>query len=292
MKKAAYIHTPNSSKLTYCVFTASKDYDDGIVSLDGEELIRPKYYILQPIDDNLIIAKKNDKYGIIDINEQKIIGFKYDGLQLLGDNIFVLDDGDYYIIDRKGKRIGKDTYARRSDFQCDQVVHYVNVDNEVRLIDNAIKDYTNGAKVSTIAQKTHVTPSEALQYTSVLTADEWTIGNMRINISYNFSDGVVTPRTHQVTHNDGWWEWTETVVDSWQWSDATLYNMTIAFDYSNVSGLDADDALEYLRSALLQHGFEEHVGNNVYGKYNKELSLSAETRQENKLFVFITDMIR
>ncbi len=89
----------------------------GLLSKDGEELVKPIYEKLYYLSSDIIIVSKEEKEGIININGKIILEIKYDRIypdvyEILFDgitptNIYVKLNGDFLLLDLKGRVIEK-----------------------------------------------------------------------------------------------------------------------------------------------------------------------------------------
>ncbi|MBO4905566.1 MAG: hypothetical protein J5486_00830 [Bacteroidaceae bacterium] len=271
MKKATYIAPPYYQSEPRCIFWDKNSYNEGLANLDGEVLIRAKYNRLIAIDDNRFMAKKGDDWGVIDSNDEKIISFKYSQMTLLGSNYLCQTSSDSWcLIDSKGERVDKESYNSISDFTCDNAVYYVNVESQAKTISDAVKGFSKGESVSKIGQRLNLSASDDYRWSSSLSKEE-SAPLVNITTSYHFDSYIVTELTHQVTHNDGWWSYNETVHDGWAWSNATLDYIVISLEYSQTN---AETAQESLIEALKGLGFKEGSDDDILVKDGKQVTLS------------------
>lgn len=91
-----------------------KDGGFGIISTDGEVLVRPKYKALQFASKDRYVALNDDgKCGVIDSKGDKIIDFEYSSIaQISTDHsrYFALDGSTWILINEKGEELTKDSY--------------------------------------------------------------------------------------------------------------------------------------------------------------------------------------
>ena len=101
----------------YITFLGSDEY--GLISKDGEVLIRPHFFNLGFIDDKVLVGKKNrnDGYRLYDLEGEKISDDEYEIIFNFhkGEDYTLAKIGkaDYVLLDRKGKekRIETDVYS-------------------------------------------------------------------------------------------------------------------------------------------------------------------------------------
>jgi hypothetical protein len=87
---------PSKNK-NYFIVCCENDNGDqrGLYHKYNKTLIIPTIYSsLDYINDDRIIAGKNDKYGLIDINQKEIIPFEYNYMDYISDNFIVASDED------------------------------------------------------------------------------------------------------------------------------------------------------------------------------------------------------
>lgn len=92
---------------------ASETGKMGVMTDQGEKLIRDKYELIIPLKNGNFIAYQNDKCGVIDKDDNKILPFEYQDITKVADNRLVVREGSnkYYIIDEKGNEISKETLS-------------------------------------------------------------------------------------------------------------------------------------------------------------------------------------
>lgn len=101
----------DDGKFAYC-----NDGDWGLMSLDGESLIRPKYGDLFYIGDDKYLVDKDGKSGVIDSEGKDVFTDEYEYIipNVAGNN-YLLNDGKIWILaDAKWKQIGKDEFSALS----------------------------------------------------------------------------------------------------------------------------------------------------------------------------------
>lgn len=86
----------------------------GLISTDGEVLVRPKYLSLEYANKNRYIACNDDfKFGVIDAKGDVVIDFEYSGLKqtsVVADRYFAKDGNSWVLINEKGEEQTKDSY--------------------------------------------------------------------------------------------------------------------------------------------------------------------------------------
>ena len=92
---------------------ASETGKMGVMTDQGEKLIRDKYELIIPLKNGNFIAYQNDKCGVIDKDDNKILPFEYQDITKVADDRLVVREGNnkYYIIDEKGNEISKETLS-------------------------------------------------------------------------------------------------------------------------------------------------------------------------------------
>lgn len=92
-----------------------KDGKFGIITTDGEVLVRPKYSALQYASKDRYLAREdNGKCGIINSKGEKILDFEYSNLAQVSsdrDRYFALDGTTWILINEKGEELTKDSYT-------------------------------------------------------------------------------------------------------------------------------------------------------------------------------------
>jgi len=103
------VDTPCFSRSSkYIVVKTEGEHTDGRYGLydyDLNKKIDVIYDDLVTISDDLLIAKKNNKYGIINSSNKTIIDFKYDGIEAIDNYYVVLLNDKIGVIDKDGKEI-------------------------------------------------------------------------------------------------------------------------------------------------------------------------------------------
>ena len=92
---------------------ASEDGLFGVMSREGEKLIRDKYDVLYPLKNGTFIAMRNDKVGIVDKNDNVLIDFEYESIAKLKKNRFLVKERDnsFTIVDENNHEICKDSFS-------------------------------------------------------------------------------------------------------------------------------------------------------------------------------------
>ena len=92
---------------------ASETGKMGVMTDQGEKLIRDKYDLLIPLKDGTFVAHHNGKCGIVDKNDNKILAFDYEDITKVSDDRLIVKEGKnkYYLIDGKGNEISKETFS-------------------------------------------------------------------------------------------------------------------------------------------------------------------------------------
>lgn len=254
-KKYAYICPPIFDK---CV-TISEERDFGLIDLNGEVLIRPKYGFLRPIFNGLYTASKEDEYGVIDINDETIVDFEYDDITRIGDNLLAEDGGAWIVIDRKGNRIGKQEFYQYASYACDSKIKYINVEGLAKVIKAIGPEHDNGKTVDQVAKKLGLSPSNEYRWSNKFTTTK-KIEGYDVNIIYYFTAhgmyGLCDERFHQETKNDGWFDYNVDVSDGWFWNnDVYLSTITIEIPIDE----DASETADILYTYLLKNGFKQPI---------------------------------
>lgn len=107
--KSGWSYKANDGKTVY-----SNGDEMGLMTLDGEILVRAKYRILSYASpDRYIASNDNGKYGVIDSKGEEILPFDYDELGQISTNpkhYFAKEGSSYILIDEEGKEISKDSF--------------------------------------------------------------------------------------------------------------------------------------------------------------------------------------
>ena len=103
---------------------ASDDMKMGLMSKDGEKLIRDKYDMIIPQKDGKFVVYRDGKCGMIDKNDKVLLPIEYYKIQKLKDNRYVAREGSnkYTLIDGDGGEVCKETLASISLFNDDPIV--------------------------------------------------------------------------------------------------------------------------------------------------------------------------
>ncbi len=274
VRKASYI-LPVYGQRERCFVTINDEWEYGLVDGEGNELIRPKYNGMAIPGENMFIVRKGDDWGIINRNDQKIVPFKYDNIYTIGDNFLVQKgDNNWRIIDAKGERVGKTSFSNVTSFNCESAVYYVNLEHEASIIDSAAKDFHYQEPIAQLAQRLHITPSENYRWSSTIAKESTDASGLKVTTTYCLNTNAVEEQTHTVRHNDGWWEYTETVHDAWIWSSAVLKSATLQLDFTNrMPSVDIDEAITMLTAELKRKGYKTGTSDNTLTKGNMQVSL-------------------
>lgn len=145
---------PNTSMRGNYVTFSNKDYEKGVMDLEGEIVLRAKYEDLFFIDDDLLAAKKKDDDGyiVIDLDGNEIIDDEYKDILPFfegSDYCFVKDDDhEYSLMDRKGeiKKKTPDIYEVSFGYGNlwveSDYVDFKTLVNELKITDKGILDFT------------------------------------------------------------------------------------------------------------------------------------------------------
>ena len=241
-----------------CIVYGS-EWDLGLIDLNGEVLIRPKYSFLRPIDSNLFVAFKESEMGIIDENDETVVDFEYDNITTIGDNLLAKDGGAWIVIDRKGERIEKQEFYAADNYSCDTEIKYINVEGLAKVIKAIGPEHDNGKTVDQVAKKLGLSPSNEYRWSNKFTTTK-KIEGYDVNIIYYFTahgmHGLCDERFHQETKNDGWFDYNVDVSDGWFWNnDVYLSTITIEIPIDE----DASETADILYSYLLKNGFKQPI---------------------------------
>ncbi len=236
--------------------TIDSEGDFGLIDLNGEELIRTKYEFIRPVYNDLFSASKKDEVGVVDQNDETVIDFDYDRITRIGDNLLAKDGGAYIILDRKGERIGKQEFYDYSNYACNTVIKYINVEGFAKVINAIGPEHDNEKTISQVAKKLGLSPSDEYRWTEKFTVVK-KIEGYDVKIDYNFTTfgeyGLSEEKFHQVTKNDGWFDYNEDVSDGWFWKE-DIYLSTIKIEIPIDE--DASETADILYSYLLKNGFK------------------------------------
>lgn len=236
--------------------TIDSEGDFGLIDLNGEELIRTKYEYIRPVYNDLLSASKEDEVGVIDKNDETVIDFDYDRITRIGDNLLAKDGGAYIILDRKGERIGKQEFYDYSNYACNTVIKYINVEGFAKIINAIGPEHDNEKTIGQVAKKLGLSPSDEYRWTEKFTVVK-KIEGYDVKIDYNFTTfgeyGLSEEKFHQVTKNDGWFDYNEDVSDGWFWKE-NIYLSTIKIEIPIDE--DASETADILYSYLLKNGFK------------------------------------
>lgn len=239
--------------------TIDSEGDFGLIDLNGEELIRTKYEFIRPVYNDLLSASKEDEVGVVDKNDETVIDFDYDRITRIGDNLLAKDGGAYIILDRKGERIGKQEFYDYSDYACNTVIKYINVEGLAKVIKAIGPEHDNGKTVDQVAKKLGLSPSNEYRWSNKFTTTK-KIEGYDVNIIYYFTAhgmyGLCDERFHQETKNDGWFDYNVDVSDGWFWNnDVYLSTITIEIPIDE----DASETADILYTYLLKNGFKQPI---------------------------------
>ena len=236
--------------------TIDSEGDFGLIDLNGEELIRTKYEFIRPVYNDLFSASKEDEVGVVDKNDETVIDFDYDRITRIGDNLLAKDGGAYIILDRKGERIGKQEFYDYSNYACNTVIKYINVEGFAKVINAIGPEHDNEKTIGQVAKKLGLSPSDEYRWTEKFTVVK-KIEGYDVKIDYNFTTfgeyGLSEEKFHQVTKNDGWFDYNEDVSDGWFWKE-DIYLSTIKIEIPIDE--DASETADILYSYLLKNGFK------------------------------------
>ncbi len=92
---------------------SSEDMKMGLMTQNGEKLIRDKYDMILPQKDGTFVAYRDGKCGLIDKNDKVLLPFDFYKIQRLANNRYVVREGmnKYSLIDGSGGEISKETFA-------------------------------------------------------------------------------------------------------------------------------------------------------------------------------------
>lgn len=266
----------------YAIFTSNRDesFKSGLINDNGEEIIRAKYDYMGLLGDNLIMVGKNGMYGIVDVNDETIVDFDYNGVGATLGSLYVMKDGkDWVMIDREGKQQNEfDIYDIDQSGSAQQSVKHIDLMSLGREIAQLAKDFDPETTAIDVAAQESLEPEESKKNIAVIDVTKQLGGN-NVTVTYLFDGSVVDELTHNETRNDGWWDYVETVVDGYAWSNTKLKSL---YFYLSVDGMDVYEFEENLRYALTQNGFEPSTNGRLVTSVNhreRYITLEAESSQ-------------
>lgn len=247
----------------HVVFCTS-DGKYGIADDKGETVIRPKYEDMEIIGDNLFAARKGEKWGIVDSNDETVIGFEYDGYRISMGSNFIMSDGDTYVmIDRKGKEVMAFDYWTT---YYDDYAEYVDVESLAHDIVETISQYEKAPKGEEMAQRLSLDIDDCHYQYNVIDSKELD-GKVKLSTTIYYDDPLAMEQKHDVTENDGWFDYTYTVSDGWHWRDQYATSAHGSIDIIDKS-VNAKDLLECLNK-LMFDGRRVAEGNTYVSDHNE-----------------------
>lgn len=253
-----YGYAVDDGRIIYC-----NDNEWGLMTLDGETLIRPKYSRLDYIGDGLYAAMSDRKVKVIDANGEDVFKEEYDDIICWQgtDNILLNDNGTLILADRKGKQVGKlefDKFSPNNITRFCVSSNYFDMDGAIAGMTAALgKDKCFGLgriSVSDAVKKGVAELEGELEKhngRNILTGKQKlpVFGTSYVN--YIFDDNIVSPIMEQV--NDGWWSY-EQVAGYEINKNARLLRVEFEFEFGAFNN-HREKFHENLKAKLLSSGF-------------------------------------
>lgn len=237
----------------YFVYT-DDEYNDGVMNMRGEVLIRPKYKNIYMIDGDRFVAEKtNGKYAILksDGTEVEVLDVKDVDVLVSPQYQWISTDfkltckegNEVFLLDKDGKYDSRQGY-KEIDMGVKSFVYsqYFDLDNTVRsfiepLTSSGYGRYTLGSTMSTYMSGS----TESHRYERSFDDDEYLTG-------YKYSVDLNVTSNNTVVYDSTPYQWYYT----WSWNpNSKVDRIKAVLDIDqDVTGLDAA-----VRSALTNKGF-------------------------------------
>lgn len=257
-------------------FSIVSSYDDsqnswesGVINANGEEVIRKgKYSRIRNLGEGLFLVMKSDeKIGIVDKEDNLVVPFEYtDGCSLKLGDFFILQSGKYcLLVNRKGEEVKKSEFTYYSAWTSSNV-KFVDVKAH---IDNFLKPITSKgyAPFKGHLDAAGITKEMGIKLDSVeLYTSDLKITKTATPLSWEtttelyFTGSLKTAKYHEVTTNDGWFEYTETVEDGYEWnSESKLWKVILS---TVVADVNMNDVKKLITQSLKAKGFKPNSDDN------------------------------
>ena len=257
-------------------FSIVSSYDDsqnswesGVINANGEEVIRKgKYSRIRNLGEGLFLVMKSDeKIGIVDKEDNLVVPFEYtDGCSLKLGDFFILQSGKYcLLVNRKGEEVKKSEFTSYSAWTSSNV-KFVDVKAH---IDNFLKPITSKgyAPFKGHLDAAGITKEMGIKLDSVeLYTSDLKITKTATPLSWEtttelyFTGSLKTAKYHEVTTNDGWFEYTETVEDGYEWnSESKLWKVILS---TVVADVKMNDVKKLITQSLKAKGFKPNSDDN------------------------------
>lgn len=276
---AVWKYWVNDDKLTYC-----NDGEWGLMTLDGETLIRPKYRTLVYLDANRYLAESEGRWNIIDAEGKEILPDSYNHIAVnyAGDNYLLEEDRSWILANGKGEQIGKDEYyefAARNYTSSSVKSNYFDLDGAVAGLVEGIGTkncFGIGSIGMPEVEKQGLLPADMnLEY---YRNQAYFVGNKKlpvlgdIDVQYTFNGNISLPIVERV--NDGWWSYDKTTGYKLN-TEVRLISMILTFSLGEFDN-QAIPFCKKLEERLIASGFKENKSVGVDGEVLASYELEGE----------------
>ena len=243
----------------------------GVVNDKGEVVIRAKYEDMANYGDGVFAAKKGKKWGIINEKDETIIDFDYDDLGgMLGDNYIMVDGQSFSIVGKDNREV---TSCDVIDFAFSQYAEYIDIEGLTNSLTELFESFEQKQTASKAAEE-YALSIDDYHYQRYISRPINIDGKITGNFNLWFENNLAEEIIHQEQVNDGWFTYTRTVSDGWQWSSAIIssINGELTID-ETVSAADLYQAL----CRQLASG-RKKIGEGIYSKNVKINGKTLECR--------------
>lgn len=276
---AVWKYWVNDDKLTYC-----NDGEWGLMTLEGETLIRPKYRTLVYLDANRYLAESEGRWNIIDAEGKEILpdSYKHIAGNYAGDNYLLEEDRSWILANAKGEQIGKDEYyefAARNYTSSSVKSNYFDLDGAVAGLVEGIGTkncFGIGSIGMSEVEKQGLLPADMnLEY---YRNETYFLKNKKfpvlgdIEVQYIFNGNVSLPVVERV--NDGWWSYDKTTGYKLN-TEVRLISMTLAFSLDEFENQTVPFCKK-LAERLLASGFKTNKSVEADGEVLVSYELEGE----------------
>lgn len=205
----------------------------GLMNLDGEKKVRPKYDDLGFASDELLFAKIDDKWRLLDLDGERVGTEEWDDVTipfyLTGGHALVKSEGEWTFINTKGEANDKVEYREMGGasftFQVTRdYVDYAGILADLNITTDGLGGINFGQTAKQIARALDKDDASEYEYNRTMVKEMHSSG-VDYWVNAEFSSAPVSAITH--TENTGYYSYE--VTDGYQFNDQNPFAIYVDF---------------------------------------------------------------
>ena len=244
----------------------------GLMSIDGEVVVRAKYQSLRYVGSGIFIAENDDKYDFLNAKGDVISTIKCDRLKTINSSVFLKRDGSSYtLVDGDDKEVTKDEYEFVEVVEPWELKYdYDVIQSDYFDVDGTANDITKEiTKDSCLGIKSMTTPAD-MQKAGIITdsADSHTYSSSLTNdhsfgslgsfyVDYSFDNYITTPIVENKTEYYYGYAYTYQQTTGYKYSEtACIKSLSFSVSLGRFSS-HSEKTVEAIKSKLIAKGFKD-----------------------------------